>query len=193
MLHWECAFIEEQHGSICGLPVVILNLIEFPLAASGKIKKLPKLMEDCSFSQLNSISLALSWAPQRMTDLFAALFDHPLLWLSEMTSLWVFAGSASEAESGIAVTQGDHLLTSCCGLYFELFCSCAAVSFCASSTHVKHHWQPALFRRKASLLLTWTEPSIWTTNDAISSPAINCCSCSLFSLQGKKKVLLSDQ
>lgn len=165
---------------------------ELPPAASGSIKKLPELMEDYCFSQLSSISPALSWAPQRMTDLFPALFDHAVLWLSDMTSLSVFLWVPLGSGSGIAVAQGDHLLTSCCGLWFKLFCNCAAVSFCASSTHVKHHWQPALFRRKVGLLLTRTEPSICTMNDAISSPAINCYSCSLFSLQGKK-VLLTDQ
>lgn len=74
------------------LSFIISN--ELPLATSGSIENLPELMEDCSLSQLNSISPALSWAPQRVTDLFPALFAHPVLWLSDMTSLSVFLGSA---------------------------------------------------------------------------------------------------
>lgn len=38
----------------------------------------------------------MSWAPQRMPDLFPALFDHPTLWLSDMTLLTVFLVSASD-------------------------------------------------------------------------------------------------
>lgn len=135
-------------------------------------------MENCSFSQLNSISPALSWAPTTKDDRSFSC----IVWPSCALAFWhgitfrVSSECLSEAVSGIAVAQGDHLLTSCCGLWFQLFCNCAAVSFCASSTHVKHHWQPALFRRKAGLLLTWTEPSICTVTDAISSLAINCYS-----------------
>lgn len=38
----------------------------------------------------------MSSAPQRMTHLFPALFDHPTLWLSDMTLLRVFLASASD-------------------------------------------------------------------------------------------------
>lgn len=124
-----------------------------------------------------------------MPDLFPTLFDHHTLWLSDMTLLTVFLVSTSDT-TFLSLRSGIKYCSACVvTTYLKAAVGCdlnrsATVLLLFFVLHpLTANTTDNLFRRQRQILQC--ELDILFVQ--LSSPAINCCSCSLLSIQGEKK------